>query len=343
MKIIIFFAVIFFSLVLSRILLYILDKKLNRLVKKTSTKLDDFIILALKRPLLLIILGTGLYVAIKTLNLGKKMSIFLKEGFFVFTVLAGVYFILSLSRALLEWYAREIAPKTKNRFDDQFIPLLRKVIKIVVIIIASLIVMEHFHYDIKALLTTLGVASLAIALAVQETLGNVIAGLGIVIDRPFHVGDRIQLPSGEIGDVYEIGLRSVKILTLDHTMIVIPNSEIGKNRVVNLSYPDPKLKLRIPVGVDYGSDLNKVKNVLLEIVHHLPEILDKPEPKVYFMKFNDFSLDLLLICWIDSYTNKFEVTDKINMKINQRFREEGINIPFPIRQLTGEIRMRELR
>ncbi|RLG32959.1 hypothetical protein DRN98_04550 [Methanosarcinales archaeon] len=332
-----FLIIILASLFLTKLIIYILEKKVAKLAKKTKTKLDDLIISSLKRPLFLVIFGSGVYIAIQQLILSDKLNNFFKQTFFVFTVLVGVYLVLSLLQTILKWYAKEIAPKTESKFDDQFIPLLRKLSNVIVIIIAVLIVMERFHYDIKALVTTLGVASLAIALAVQETLGNVIAGLGIIVDRPFKIGHRIQLPSGEIGDVYEIGLRSVKVLTLDHTMVVVPNAEIGKNRIVNLSYPNPKLKLKIPIGVAYSSDLEKVKSALLNIAKQLPEILNKPEPKVYFLKFNDFSLDFLLICWIDSYTNKFAITDKINTAINQKFTEQNINIPFPIRQLTGEI------
>jgi len=339
-KFIIFFGIIIVSLFLAKLVVYILARKIAKLAKKTKTELDDLIIVSLKKPLFLIIFGSGIYIALGQLSLPEKLSTFFREVFFIFTVLAGVYLVLSLLQAVLNWYAREVAPKTKSRFDDQFIPLLRKLSKVVVIVIAALIVMEHFHYDIKALVTTLGVASLAIALAVQETLGNVIAGLGIIVDRPFQIGDRVQLPSGEIGDVYEIGLRSVKVLTLDHTMVVVPNADIGKNRIINLSYPDPKLKLKIPIGVAYGSDLEKVKNCLLDIAHQLPEVLNEPEPKVYFLKFNDFSLDFLLICWIDSYTNKFAITDKINMAINQKFIEQNISIPFPIREVTGEIEIK---
>ncbi|MCK4859176.1 MAG: mechanosensitive ion channel [Candidatus Omnitrophica bacterium] len=337
----IFLGIIIISLLLAKLVIYILTKKIAKLAKKTKTELDDLLIVSLKRPLFLIIFGVGIYIAIGQLPLPDKLIIFFKEAFFVFTVLAGVYLILSLCQAVLNWYAKEVAPKTKSKFDDQFIPLLRKLLKVVIIMIAALIIMEHFKYDIKALVTTLGVASLAIALAVQETLGNVIAGLGIIVDRPFQIGDRIQIPSGEVGDVYEIGLRSVKVLTLDHTMVVVPNAEIAKNRIINLSYPDPKLKLKIPIGVAYGSDLKKVKNILLGIARTLPEILNKPEPKVYFRKFNDFSLDFLLICWIDSYTNKFAITDDINMAINQKFIEQNINIPFPIRQLVGEVEVKK--
>lgn len=341
-KFIIFFSIIIISLFLAKLAIYILTKKIGKIAKKTKTKLDDVIIASLKKPLFLIIFGSGVYVAIGQLALAEKLSTFFREVFFIFTVLAVVYLILSLFQAVLNWYGREVAPKTESKFDDQFIPLLQKILNVVVIIIAALIIMEHFHYDIKALLATLGVASLAIALAVKETLENVIAGIGIIIDRPFQIGDRIQLPSGEIGDVYGIGLRSVKILTLDHTMVVIPNAEIGKNRVINLSYPDPKLKLKIPIGVAYGSDLEKVKNCLLDIARQLSEILNKPEPKVYFLKFNDFSLDFLLICWIDSYTNKFAITDKINMAINQKFIEHNIGIPFPMKEVTGEIEIKKI-
>lgn len=120
---------------------------------------------------------------------------------------------------------------------------------------------------------------------------------------------------------------------IDSTLITIPNAELSKMKIVNISEPDIKLIVRIPIGVAYGSDINKVKGILLEITKEAPDVLNDPPPVVFFMEFADFSLNLLLIAWIGDVKKKLVVTDYLNCRIKERFEEENIEIPFPIRTI----------
>ena len=317
------------------------DKVLKKITRKTRTKLDFKIVESIEKPVILVVFFIGLriiferfitYVA-KYGAISPKLSGYIGNTIYSLIVLSFAYLTSAFVSGFSEWYLEEIAFKTKTTVDEEFMRLFKRLAKIVIFFIAITIILDKFNQPITSLLGAAGIASLAVAFAAQETLANMISGFVIMIDKPFRIGDRIQLSSGEIGDVLEIGLRSTKILSFDNNVIVVPNSEIAKAKIVNYGYPEPKMKLRIKVGVAYGTDLEKVKRILLDICKNHPDILDAPAPSVYFTEFGDSSLNLLIICWIREYREKFRITDEINMAIKKRFEEENIEIPFPQRDI----------
>lgn len=194
-----------------------------------------------------------------------------------------------------------------------------------------MIVLEHFDVDIKGLIAVLGVGSLAVALAAQDTLSNMIAGFVLMIDRPFRRGDRVILGDGTKCDVYLIGLRSTKFLTFDNTLIIVPNAELIKMTINNQSYPEPKIRVKVEVGVAYGSDIDKVRKILLDIARNHPDSLDDPAPDVYFTELADSSLNFAVVCRVGSVSQLWMTSVKIREEIYKRFEAEGVEIPFPQR------------
>ncbi len=235
--------------------------------------------------------------------------------------------------ALFEWYRQNIAHRTKTTLDDEFIPLFNKLSKIVIFFVGAMIILKKFNVDITGFVITGGIASIAVALAAKDTIANMISGFLILIDRPFRINDRIELPDGKIGDVQEIGLRCTKILTFDNTILVIPNSDISAARVINHGYPSAKVKMRLRMGVAYGSDMAKVKQILVDIATKNQRVMDEPAPAAYFMSFGDSALEVMLIAWVSDYREKFSITDEINLAIQKRFAQEDIEIPFPQRDV----------
>ncbi|MFQ5900918.1 MAG: mechanosensitive ion channel family protein, partial [Thermodesulfobacteriota bacterium] len=232
---------------------------------------------------------------------------------------------------LITWYIKSIAEKAGKTIVKEFLPLIEKVISVFIFLIAFIIILKHLDYDILSLVTALGVGSLAVGLAAKETLANMISGFTIMIDRPFRVGDRIRLSTGEIGDVIEVGLRSTKIKTFDHTVIVVPNSELVNMRLINMCYPDYLIKGRIDIGIAYGSDVDKAKKIMTEIALSVENVLQDPPPIVFFNEFGDSALLLFMRFWVKDYSRLIFVKDTINSLVKQQFEENNIEIPFPIR------------
>ena len=170
-------------------------------------------------------------------------------------------------------------------------------------------------------------------MAAKDTLAHMISGFTLMLDRPFRIGDRIQLSGGQIGDVVDIGLRSTKIKTMDNLLLIIPNSDLCNTMLINQAFPDASVKGRINIGVAYGSDVDKVKETLVATALDIESVLRDPPPESYFVSFGDSALNMALFFWVEEYSQLFAVTDRINLMILRRFNESGIEIPFPTRTI----------
>ena len=317
---------------------FVWSRALIPVASKTRTDLDRIILEATAAPVSILILTAGFSFSVNRLLVleesGRSPAMTVLGGIAYALLVANVTFLAAkIFQAISEWYLKDIAGKTQTTFDEEFVPLLSRVINIVMYFIGATIILSHFKVNISGFLATAGIASLAIALAAQETLSNTISGFMLVLDKPFHVGDWIQLDSGEAGFVQEIGLRTTKILTFDNTVMIIPNAMIAKSKIVNRNYPDTKVKTRQKIGVAYGSDLVRVKKILLEISQAHPEVMKDPPPLVFFTEFGESSLNLLSIYWVADLREQFRIGDQVNMEIKRRFEEENIEIPFPQRDV----------
>ncbi|HTP65344.1 MAG TPA: mechanosensitive ion channel domain-containing protein, partial [Geobacteraceae bacterium] len=268
------------------------------------------------------------------------------------TVASGLVFVINMiiltnisyraADEVLDWYSGRVAERTGGGLDRQIRPLIEKLITIFLILTALIITLRHFNYDILSLVTALGIGSLAIGMAAKDTLANMISGFTLMIDRPFRIGDRIQLASGQWGDVTDIGLRSTKIRTIDNTLLIIPNAELCNNTIINLAFPDPRSKGKVNVGVAYGSDVEMIKQLMLAAAGELPEILTEPAPEAYFVSFGESALNMALFFWAADYTMVYALTDRLNTLILRRFREHDVVVPYPTRTVMLENQVNRL-
>lgn len=322
--------------IISQLMKFFLTQ-VRKLIERTKTTLDDMILASIQKPferLSIIIAGLialnftpfSPYIRSQILPTVNRLV----EALGIIVLAMGLNRVI---RVVLDWYMDRVAVRTETKLDDTLVPLLRKLSVVIVYGVALVNIVKIFGGDISAIITAFGVGSFAVAFAAQTTLSNMIAGMVLIFDRPFRIGDMIELPNGEYGTVSDIGIRSTKILTTSKITVIFPNSQLVSGVIRNLSYPTEVVRVRIDVGVAYGSDVELVERKVLEACRDIPEILDDPPPMVYFVGFGDSSLDFRLYAHINSYRNRLATISRIHERINELFNESGINIPFPHREL----------
>jgi len=300
------------------------------LVSQTKTTIDDEILRAIKGPLQVFIVACGVYMALASLNyLPGFIFDNLTTIFTIAFIYIGAYLLSNLTGAIINWYKNDIAPRTGSDLDESLLPFVSKAMGVTVFILATLMAMSVLNIEITPLLATLGVGGIAIALAAQELLSNLFGAFAILSDRPYKIGDRIQISSDLIGDVVEIGLRSTRLKTLDNRLIVVPNSDISKSNIINYTLPDTRVRLDITVGISYDADVDKASGILLDIAKNTTGALADPAPKVYVKGFGDFSVNLLMHVWISDFKLNLDVADHIYRETLKRFAVEKVDIPYP--------------
>ena len=183
-------------------------------------------------------------------------------------------------------------------------------------------------------MTTLGISTLAIALAAQETLSDVIAGFMIMLDQPFAIGDRVEIQDIDTwGDVVEVGLRSTRILTRDNRLVTIPNSVIGKGLIVNYSDPSTVYRVQTHVGVAYGTELSRARKIMVDALNEEEWVMKEKPVEALMLEFGDSALIFRVRCWIEDYVDTRRVMDKMNSTLYKALHREKIEIPFPRRDV----------
>ena len=308
----------------------IVFKLLHRWAEKTQTKLDDIIIKSFRTPSILWCLAIGLYVGIEVSDLSKKYAFYFSKAIHVVLILSITIATANLVGKIFRNYIQKL---------DLPIPttgLAYGLLKGTILIIGFLIILSTLGISITPLITALGVGGLAVALALQDTLANLFAGIHILMEKSIRVGDFIKLETGQEGYIEDITWRTTRVKMLPNNIVVIPNSKLAQSVVTNYYLPEKKMSLLIPIGVSYFSDPEKVEKILVEeakkAAGEILGLLGEPEPFVRFIPgFGDSSLDFTLICQVGEFVDQYPVQHELRKRIFKRFREEGIEIPFPYR------------
>lgn len=324
-------------LILGKIVKFLLDTVGRKIITKTESDLDDKILAIVLERTMSIAAISGMYFGLRELSEGLTAA---NTTFFKFLEYsnAALYVLMALvltalgiriSDTLIRHALHSVAEKESSNFDQAFAPLVNRLVNILVAVVAVMIVFDHFGQNVSSLLVLLSVGSLAIGLAAQDTISNMISGFVIMFDRPFRIGDRVKIPTGEEGDVYEIGMRSTKILDFDNNLVIVPNSEFLKTRIVNYSFPVSVVRVTVEVNVAYGSDITKVKKILLDHARAHPDVLKTPAPEVYLMKLGENALQFKLFCRVASFKQQFATAEKLRIQIYEAFNKAKIEIALP--------------
>lgn len=302
---------------------------LTRLAQKTRWEGDDIILAALRRFPTLVGTLTGLYFALKSVELPATTSNFVHKTFLVLLILGATFVICRLSVGFLNLWVRGFAGGLAST------TLFSAAAQIVIFALGILTVLHMLGISITPILTALGVGGLAVALALQDTLANLFAGLHLLAARKIAPGQYIALDTGQEGTVVDISWRNTTLETLKGNMVIVPNSKLASAIVTNYHLPESRLTLSVEVGVSYSSDLDFVERIALEVARGV--IADFPgadpdfSPVVRFTGFGESSVNLIVALKVKSFSDQFVVRSELYRRLFKRFAEVGIEIPFPVR------------
>ena len=260
-------------------------------------------------------------------------------------IICSVFIILfagpvnEISKILFKYLEKNIASRTESNVDNIIFDLLNKFAGAIIFFAAIIMAMDILGINVMPFIAGAGVAGLALGFAAKDTLSNLIAGILLIIDRPFEIGDRIEVwsaPAGSAtwGDVIDIGLRATKIKTTDNIIIIIPNNEIMMRDIINYTIISTKIRVRVDIGVSYDADIKKTKDIILKVAHTLPWISKDTPPMVVVRNFGESSVDLQLRVWIDNARKRMDTVSFITDNLKDAFDKEGIEIPYPKRDIT---------
>ena len=319
--------VVVLSFVVAKIADWVISRLITRWAQKTTTDLDDRIVEMLHRPLFLLVLLGGMWVAVDLLSLQGVMQRVTFGILGTLAVFIGLGLAGRVSRLALETLSQQV---DRFRFiDEQTLPLFRNLSNVLLLGGGAYFLFLVWELDVTGWLASAGIVGIAVGFGAKDTVANFFAGIFILADAPYRIGDFIILDTGERGRVTHIGLRSTRLLTRDDIEVTVPNAVMGNTKIINESGgPHKKERIRIKITCAYGSDLDHVKEVLRECAVHLDGICTDPEPRVRFRAFGPSGLELELLGWIDEPVLRGRVTDALNTEVYRRFNEEKIEIPY---------------
>ena len=338
----------FFTIALSVLVLtalamgFTLNRILHHWTRKLKNRPGELLFTLLESlPYPLLVLG-ALYLALETFTLPAGYERIGAKLLFALLILVMFYFPAKVFILFLRRLGRRDPNLERATSPAVFI------IRAVFALLAVVIVLENLGVSLTAVWTTLGVGSVAVALALQDTLGNMFAALYLLADSPVRPDEYIKLDSGQEGYVVRIGWRSTTLRMLANNVVVIPNSTLAKAVITNYSRPEPRMALVLPISVAYGTDPTLVDKVLVEVAQEatrdgLHGLLSEPAPFVRFIPgFGDSSLGFSLIVQVSQFTDQYPVQSELRKRIVERFRKEGIEIPFPTRSIVLDEASRNL-
>jgi len=320
------------SILIGLVLHYVVLRGLAAFFRRTSNVVDERILASLRWPVIATVFLAGCFIGVNLLGDPGGFSepvarALLTIGLVVWTMLG-----MRVSSILLQ-YASQLSDEF-SWIDKRTVPLFANLATVLVLSLSLYLLLKIWDIDAAGWLASAGIVGVAVGFAAKDTLSNLFAGVFIVADAPYQLGDYIVLDDGVRGEVVHIGLRSTRIQTRNDVHITIPNSVIGLSKIVNQSGGgDTAMRVAIPVGVGYDSDIDVVRKVLMEVTVGQPNLRTDLGPRVRFRRLGDSALEFELLIWVHDPSLRGRVVDAALTEIVRRFREEGIDIPFPQRTL----------
>lgn len=326
------FLIVLATIVVARIVNWIFERVFRKAVGRTKTEFDDKLIEILRKPVFWTVLVIGVYIALLPLDISQEVIVPLRKLLLTTAIFVWSYAAVKISHILFTEFEQRVVPDGEEMLED-LLPFLDNLVKIVVWVVVLLTALSVWGINITPALASAGVIGISVAFAAKDTVANVFGGFSIFLDRPFKTGDYVVIKDLYRGEVTQIGIRSTKIKTRDNVLLTVPNAVMVTDTVVNETGFDPELRIRIPLGVAYGSDLEEVENVLVDVTAAHPEIVKKPSPRVRYRKFAPSAIQLEVLGVIGKPADRGRITHELIKTMNKRLRKEGIELPFPQRDI----------
>ncbi len=311
------------GLVVERIVLW----RLKKLAKRTKWRFDDLATQVTHGMAILFGGLLGIRAAIPYLPLSPALSDIIAKIILVMILLALTIVAARFLSGVVTYYASSAVPATTSIF--------KNLINIIVLILGILVIFQTLGINITPVVTALGIGGLAVALALQDTLANLFAGLHILAVKQINPGDYVKLESAEEGYITDIGWRNTTIRMLRNNLIIVPNTKIASSIITNYFLPEKQMSVLIEVGVSYDSDLEKVERVTIEVARNIMREISggvtEFEPFIRYHTFDDFSINFSVILRSSEFVDQYLIKHEFIKKLHERYQQEGIEIPFPIR------------
>ena len=310
--------------------------------------LDTALLTTLRGPLVLFIALLGLFLGFVSLTGLTSPQFEALAGWdrwarkvWIVVVIAEVSYLVShLTQAVLIWYLRAVAARTATALDAKLLAPVKRVLPLVIYIVGALVALDTLNISISPLLAGLGIGGLAVALALQPTLSNFFAGTYLVTEGELNTGDFIELEGGPSGYVVDVGWRSTKVRSRFNNLVIIPNAKMMDSIVTNYYSPTPAMNVIVTCGVSYDSDLVRVEQVVLEeanrVIAESPHAVKDVDPFFGFSEFGDSNIDFWVFFQATDRSGSFTLKSQVVKRIHARFKDEGIEINYPVRKLVSE-------
>jgi MscS family membrane protein len=322
------FGIILGSIIVAKILYWIIGKYVKRITAKTKTNLDDLLVDKLEEPVVYGLVILAFYTAFQRLNFGEGVDNFFSHLFIVVFTLNVTWLIVRTLDAMVEEYLMPIVERSESDLDDQLLPIVRKSIKVLLWSMGLIVGLNNAGFDVAALIAGLGIGGLALALAAQDTVKNIFGGVMVFADKPFKIKDRITI-NGMDGTVEEIGVRSTRLRTLEGRLITIPNAQFSDNAVMNIT-AEPSRKITTNLNLTYQTSPQQMEQAM-KIVYDIIEQNPKTDNKhsVTFANWGPSSLGLMVIYFIPDPDDILQAQTEINMEILRQFNAAGLDFAYP--------------
>lgn len=321
--------IVIISIIFAKIILFITEKIIHRLTKRTKTKVDDLIIQGTKGPFYLLIIFFGLRLAVTPLNLSESINNHIVNIIYSFIILIIFVVITRVFNVVIDNWGATFAKKTKSTIDDSLISLFHKFINIFFIILGGIFILQQWGVQVGPFLASLGIAGIAIGFAVKDSLSNIFGGIQLIIDKAFTVGDTIVVGEDIFGKVEDIGIRSTRVKTFDNELLIVPNGHLANSIIKNYAQPELKTRVVVDFGVEYGANPKKVKKVIEEALIKMKGVLKDPEVSVVFVSMADFALLFKARFWVETYSERFDMKVAGTNLVYEILNKNKIGIPFP--------------